>query len=119
MTQKVLLIAALALGLYMIPSTTSAQSDASDVNVIITNQTTRMELHEMRNDLNAKGIDFRYHPKFNNEMQLESLKVIATNSDGQVRNYTDEELVAGEQLKIVRTTDSEGNVSFCVGICDE
>jgi hypothetical protein len=96
---------------------TFAQS--TDVDIAITNETSRADLWDIRNDLAEQGLVFEYHPLFDNQRKLTGLTIKVTNNDGQIMSYEDTTLTDGEVIKIVRTTGEDDVVFFCAGLCGE
>jgi hypothetical protein len=99
--------------------TLDSAAQSQDVNVAISNETSREQLWEIRNDLAAEGLNFEYHPLFNNERVLTGITIKVSNNDGQVLSYEDTTLTDGEVIKVIRTTGDNDEVNFCVGLCED
>ncbi len=54
------------------------------IAVTIHHETTRLGLSELRTQLLAEGIDFRYIPKFDNNLQLTDIEFTISANNGQL-----------------------------------
>lgn len=113
MLKNVLSIAAMIIGLMVAPNM-FAQSDASDVDITITNETSRQDLLDIRLDLAEKGIDFQYHPQFNEQRKLVGIDCQIKTADGTTYEYKTPLADDNAKVKIVRTSNS-----LCLGNCEE
>jgi len=57
---------------------------STQANVTIDHTTTRESLVQLRTELLAQGIDFRYMPKFDNQRQITSISFTITANDGAI-----------------------------------
>lgn len=105
--------------IFAIGISVNSVAQSSDVNVQITNETSRADLWDIRNDLAAEGLTFEYHPAFNNERQLTGISIKVTNNDGQSLSFEDLSLEDGDVVKIIRTTGEDNEVYFCAGTCND
>jgi len=114
--KKTLLLFAMVCGLGMLNSTQAQdQLDPTNLAITINNTTTRMELWEIRQSLEAVGIEFKYVPEFDAQRKLTGLEVTVTDTDGASANYKTALVSDDQKIEIVRNLDAEGNVNFCVG----
>jgi hypothetical protein len=120
MIRKVVLLASLVLGICVFPASIAAQDDQPEnISVTITNETTRMQLHEIRLDLGPKGLDFQYQPEFNADLVLTGISIKVKTTDGLSGAYETSTLGNGQEIKIIRNYETDAEMPFCVGLCDD
>lgn len=93
-------------------NTLSAQTSVEPFTVEITTETTRIELHEMKGDLDSKGVQFNYNPNFNQDRVLVGIKVQVTFEDGIRRDYAINPMAEGQKLTIERIEENGEMVRF-------
>lgn len=118
MMKKLILAAFLAIGATMISQDAVAQSQ-ENVDISITDETTREQLWEMHQSLKAQGINFKYQPEFNQDRVLTGIKVTVITEDGYNASFENMNLADGEAVKIIRNYEEGAEVPFCVGLCSE
>lgn len=116
MMKKLIFGAFLALGATMISQDVVAQSQ-ENIDLTISNETSREQLWEMHETMKAEGIQFKYQPKFNQDRVLTGIAVQVKTDDGYEANFENLNLVDGAEIKIIRNFDENAEVPFCVGEC--
>ncbi len=117
MMKKLFFAAFLALGATMISQDVVAQSQ-ENIDLTISNETSREQLWEMHESLKEQGINFKYQPEFNQNRVLTGIKVQIVTNDGFEGNFENLNLVDGAQVKIIRNFEEGAEVPFCVGNCE-
>ncbi|MCB0761870.1 MAG: hypothetical protein KDC12_10140 [Flavobacteriales bacterium] len=117
MIKKLLVAALLTVGATFFAQDAAAQSQ-ENVDISITNETTREQLWEMHESLKAQGIQFKYQPEFNQDRQLIGIQVTVTTEDGFTGSFANNNLVDGQSVRIIRNYDEGAEVPFCVGNCN-
>ncbi|NNE55967.1 MAG: hypothetical protein HKN32_08110, partial [Flavobacteriales bacterium] len=78
----------------------------------------RQGLHEIRLDLQEKGIDFQYHPEFDQNRKLIGIDCEIKTADGKVTKYQTSLADPNEKV-IIRRTKEAGKEKVCLGKCDD
>ena len=114
--KKALFIAALFLGICSTNSVTAQiEYDPDNLSITITNETSRADLWQMRQDLINVGIDFKYSPDFDNNRKLTAIKVDIVTDDGDTGSFQTSLLNNEQKVEIIRNISENGAVNFCVG----
>ena len=115
--KKILFLFALLLA---VVSTSLAQSSIAEnttqeFSYIINTETSRMDLVDLRNQMNEYGVTFMYNPSFDQNRKLNGIKVrVFTDADNKIE-YALNPMKAGDELIIERKLDTEGNLVLFVG----
>ncbi|MDZ4823526.1 MAG: hypothetical protein SH856_08710 [Flavobacteriales bacterium] len=92
----------------------------NEVHVVITGETSREDLSQLRAQLHAVGVDFQYTPTFNSDRMLMGIeaKVILGESNGTGTNAM---LSAPGEYISFKLSKQEGSpfVLDCIGKCEE
>lgn len=115
--KKLFFAAFLALGATMISQDVVAQSQ-ENIDLTISNETSREQLWEMHEALKAEGINFKYQPQFNQDRVLTGIAVQVQTAEGLEANFENLNLVDGAKVKIIRNFEEDAEVPFCVGECE-
>lgn len=93
----------------------SAQISVTDEKIVaeITQQTTRMDLANMRTELLAVGVEIRYTDiAWDTNSNLQTIKLMAKNDAGNVGEFNALPLQANQTIKLV---SDRQNGEICVG----
>ncbi|MFN0033040.1 MAG: hypothetical protein ACKVOR_12845 [Flavobacteriales bacterium] len=86
---------------------------ATEAHVTINSTTTREQLAQLRTDLLAQGIDFRYNPQFDGQRNIVSITFTITANEGAVTGTGEHKMLKNTNASItfhVNKTDGTFNV---------
>lgn len=92
---------------------------SENISITINGTTSREQLWQLRQDLQAQGVDFQYTPRFDNERKLISIQYTVKRADGTLLGTAGNDQLANpsQNSKIVLTKENDKFVSTCVGNC--
>lgn len=93
---------------------------ADAVNVTITGETSREQLWQLRQDLQAQGIDFQYTPRFDNNRKLIGIEYSVKRADGTVLGTASNNQMMNPNAssKIILTKENNKFEATCIGTCE-
>jgi Na+-translocating ferredoxin:NAD+ oxidoreductase RnfG subunit len=118
MIKRIASLSLLCLGMF-IATGINAQATNENVNLVISNETTREQLWEMRQQLETQNIKFEYQPEFDQNRQLIAISVKVTTEDGYSGTFQTSLLDDAQKVHIIRNFNDDAEVAFCVGQCEQ
>lgn len=105
-------------GLFAFCLAADAQVSVSDdtIEAMVTTETSRTELLDIRNGLAEQGMEMRYDLIEWMDGALVSIRIKIKAEDGTMAEYTNTQIEAGTEIKIVR--ELTGDRNLCIGNCE-
>ncbi|WP_306643087.1 hypothetical protein [Sanyastnella coralliicola] len=111
-------VVALLFGMFAFAFAADAQVSVTDdkIEALVTSEASRYDLLDIRNGLAEENIDFRYDLIEWADGQLTSIRIRIKAEDGTTAEYVNQNIQAGEEIKIVR--ELTGDRNLCIGDCE-
>ena len=111
-------VVALLFGMFAFAFAADAQVSVTDdkIEALVTSEASRYDLLDIRNGLAEENIDFRYDLIEWADGQLTSIRIRIKAEDGTTGEYVNQNIQAGEEIKIVR--ELTGDRNLCIGDCE-